>query len=352
MQRVRRAWPRIGVGMHLVLVPPFLLAGVLPVDDATFEHWPSSGAWVMPVGDPYTLGEDDSPPGVFRVTRGVLERNGEERGHDGADLSSRRGGDPVHAAAAGLVVHAGWSRGYGNLVVIAHAEEDGTLLCSVYGHLAPKSIRVHKGDAVYAAEPIARVGMTGRATSPHLHFEVRALDTPDQRWETARVLDPLETVTARLPRLREDTTWAAPYLVWGECAGLIAHVDDPRREMTRGEWWRMLAGAVLRPNDPQPLAPDSLGVMLRRMDLVSGSGPANSTIEWKEVARDLKRLKARRYSLPPSPVSARSRHAECREQIGLDRPASELTALGKLHREKPTTAGACLLLADLAGDEP
>src|SRR5262245_6044204 len=127
MQRARRAGPRLGIGLHLALVPPFLLAGLLPVDDATFERWPPCGAWVMPVGDPYALGDEDAPPGVFRVTRGVIEGSLGERGHDGADLSSRRGGDPVRAAAAGLVVQAGWSRGYGNVVVIAHAEDDGSL---------------------------------------------------------------------------------------------------------------------------------------------------------------------------------------------------------------------------------
>ena len=87
--------------------------------------------------------------------------------HPGIDLPAPPG-TPVGAAAPGRVVFAAldWS-GYGNLVEVAH----GGGVVSMYAHLSSFSVRV--GQFVSTGTRVGRVGSTGEATGPHLHFEVR-----------------------------------------------------------------------------------------------------------------------------------------------------------------------------------
>jgi lipoprotein NlpD len=92
--------------------------------------------------------------------------------HEGIDMAAPVG-TPVLAAAPGEVIYAGDQvRGYGNMVVIKH--EGG--LVTVYAHNS--LLLVHTGDGVSVGQEIARVGDTGRSTAPHLHFEVRRNETP------------------------------------------------------------------------------------------------------------------------------------------------------------------------------
>jgi murein DD-endopeptidase MepM/ murein hydrolase activator NlpD len=106
-------------------------------------------------------GEFGSPFGVRRHP--LLHRR---RYHSGIDIAARPG-TPVHAAGAGRVVQAGPAGAYGNLVIVDH----GLGLESRYAHLMRVSVRV--GQFVSAGAAIGAVGATGRATGPHLHFEVR-----------------------------------------------------------------------------------------------------------------------------------------------------------------------------------
>lgn len=77
------------------------------------------------------------------------------------------------AAAAGQVLYAGDGlRGYGNLVVLQHAGD----LLTVYAHNSELLVRT--GERVTAGQLIARVGQTGNASGPHLHFEVRVGQIP------------------------------------------------------------------------------------------------------------------------------------------------------------------------------
>jgi peptidoglycan hydrolase-like protein with peptidoglycan-binding domain len=87
--------------------------------------------------------------------------------HPGIDLPAPTG-TPVVAAAPGRVLFAGLDRGgYGNLLEIAH----GGSVVSMYAHLSSFSVLV--GQSVVAGTRIGRVGSTGEASGPHLHFEVR-----------------------------------------------------------------------------------------------------------------------------------------------------------------------------------
>jgi murein DD-endopeptidase MepM/ murein hydrolase activator NlpD len=88
------------------------------------------------------------------------------RPHEGIDLGAVYG-TPIAAAAAGVVIYAGWEGGYGNLTVIDH----GGGLATAYGHQS--RIAVSVGQTVSQGEIIGYVGSTGHSTGPHLHFEVR-----------------------------------------------------------------------------------------------------------------------------------------------------------------------------------
>jgi hypothetical protein len=92
-----------------------------------------------------------------------------DRFHPGIDIPARVG-TRVLAAAPGRVSWSGWADGYGLLVVVACGDGVRTL----YAHLS--SVRVHVGEAVKTGERVGRVGATGDASGPHLHFEVRVRD--------------------------------------------------------------------------------------------------------------------------------------------------------------------------------
>ncbi len=91
--------------------------------------------------------------------------------HKGIDFRGDRGA-PIRAAAAGLVTLARRWGGYGNCVVIDH----GGGIETRYGHMT--RFRVSEGDYVAANAFIGTVGETGRATGPHLHFEIREHGRP------------------------------------------------------------------------------------------------------------------------------------------------------------------------------
>ena len=91
---------------------------------------------------------------------------GDRRFHSGIDIAAPTG-TPVKAAAGGRVILAGWVNGYGNTVVIDH----GGGLSTLYGHAS--KLETSAGKMVMQGDIICKVGSTGFATGPHLHFEVR-----------------------------------------------------------------------------------------------------------------------------------------------------------------------------------
>jgi murein DD-endopeptidase MepM/ murein hydrolase activator NlpD len=95
--------------------------------------------------------------------------------HAGTDFAAPHGA-PIRAAAAGRVVTAGYSGGYGNYTCISHGRYRGRGLSTCYGHQS--HIGVHVGEQVRRGEVIGRVGTTGASTGNHLHFEVRISGSP------------------------------------------------------------------------------------------------------------------------------------------------------------------------------
>jgi murein DD-endopeptidase MepM/ murein hydrolase activator NlpD len=91
--------------------------------------------------------------------------------HTGLDFQSEPG-EPILAAAGGIVVAQEFHPAYGNMVEIDH----GNNLVTRYGHAS--RVWVKKGDLVRRGQKIAEVGTTGRSTGPHLHFEVLVQGVP------------------------------------------------------------------------------------------------------------------------------------------------------------------------------
>lgn len=97
--------------------------------------------------------------------------SGEGTYHSGVDISAPAG-TPVEAAADGTVIQLGGINGYGRLVVVDHGNGYETF----YAHLS--RIDVIEGQDVRRGQTIGAVGSSGRATGPHLHYEVRVHHVP------------------------------------------------------------------------------------------------------------------------------------------------------------------------------
>jgi len=97
--------------------------------------------------------------------------NGEGAFHSGVDISCSYG-QPIIAPADGVVTYADFYAGYGRLIAIDH----GNNISTRYGHLS--GFAVTAGQTVRKGQVIGYVGMSGRSTGAHLHYEVRIHDTP------------------------------------------------------------------------------------------------------------------------------------------------------------------------------
>jgi len=265
---------------------------------------PIAGAFVYPVGDELDFTQaHPGESGGFTISDSYLVvRDGAhgQRVHKGVDLSCGHGGSPVRAVASGVVVVADaramirdrtaknvkvtkvvkgkrvtrwvtryrtttrWRTGWGNYVVIRHTLPDGQIVHSLYGHLKSGSIRVHAGDPVAAGQVIAQVGNTGRASSPHLHLEIRKAqpdpsageDFDPEEAESATVqdrtfallatVDPVAFLEHHVRRFEDldPRGWESRYAQAACRDGILAGDGsrfDPDEAITRGDFYRALA---------------------------------------------------------------------------------------------------------------
>ncbi len=334
------------------LAAPLFLAGLLPIQSEHTERWGLAGAWQLPIGDRDSLGSSSGGAPPYQQNRGV-ERSRGRVTHQGADLANGHSADTVRAAASGLVVHTerNASNGYGGHIVIAHRLPDGGMVYSVYAHLQVGTIRVRAGESVGAGEPIARVGQTGRASTPHLHFEIRTVTDPAVRWEKTAVLDPVEFVLQRLPRHGADTTWARPYLVWAELEALIPSEIESHASLSRGVWWNMLGNAARLPaidvrSDAETVR-DSL-VAWSVLPLDELRRDPDDRLDWETLARDLRVLRERPMRVGPPEIPHETHLESCERQFGVRAPLDDLAHLAR-REGAPTVESACVLLASACG---
>jgi murein DD-endopeptidase MepM/ murein hydrolase activator NlpD len=139
--------PALVLGENVII--PGASGGPMPQPKKTTVSSTPVGGWRWPVG------------GSSYVSQYYWS------GHHAIDIAAAMG-TPVIAAASGKVVMAGWRSytGGGNVIWV----QDGAKLYTTYNHLSSWSVKV--GQTIRAGQVIGRVGMTGVATGPHLHFEV------------------------------------------------------------------------------------------------------------------------------------------------------------------------------------
>ncbi len=153
-QEESAAWAQASVGAGLAGNEKMLPTGVGPSAGGIPMAWPMRGG-VVTQGFGPTSFVLEPPLGPYAHF------------HTGIDIAAPLG-TPVNAAAAGVVmVVAHTAVGYGNYVIVAH----GYGVLTLYGHLLETD--AYPGEVVTQGEQIGREGMTGWATGPHVHFEVR-----------------------------------------------------------------------------------------------------------------------------------------------------------------------------------
>jgi hypothetical protein len=142
---------------------------------------------------------------------------GEREVHLGVEFFNPRF-TSIYAAADGLVLQAGDDSNvrfgpefnyYGNLVIIEHpfTSPDGLPVYTLYAHM--QDLAVQKDEVVIAGQRIGRVGDTGIAVGPHLHFEVRLGNA------------------FNFHNTRNPVLWIQPYVGFGTLAGRVTGIDNP-----------------------------------------------------------------------------------------------------------------------------
>ena len=151
----------LAVGVEIV-VPDGEIAALPPSGSAKFGPEPAHN--VGPTGTLAQVGYYIAPLSGYIRTQGI-------HGYNAVDLASPGNPHaPILAAAAGDVVVAkegGWNGGYGSYIVIQHENGSQTL----YGHAS--RVIVADGQSVVQGQVIGYIGASGKATGPHVHFEIR-----------------------------------------------------------------------------------------------------------------------------------------------------------------------------------
>ncbi|MGN6573994.1 MAG: peptidoglycan DD-metalloendopeptidase family protein [Pseudolabrys sp.] len=167
-QRVER--PRMAQA-----APPIDNVGSVPTENARVATPEPAAAPQSPVKKAEAVAENKMPQFRWPVTGHVIEAFGQRPNgttNDGINLAVPAG-TPIKAAEDGVVAYSGNElKGYGNLVLIRHADN----YVSAYANAS--ELLVKRGDSVKRGQVIARAGQTGNVTSPQLHFEIRKGSTP------------------------------------------------------------------------------------------------------------------------------------------------------------------------------
>ena len=186
------------------------------------EQGATKGAYYTPDGQSLRRAYLLSPMEVSRITSGFGMRNhpvyGYSREHNGVDYAAPTG-TPVRTIGDGVVTFAGVQNGYGNVIQIRHRNAKHSTL---YAHLS--RIDVKQGDNVMQGEKIGAVGSTGVSTGPHLHFEFRIDNAPQ---------DPTEVLAEQREYVPVSPGSKAAFAKWS--AGMKMQLTAAT-EITRGSF--------------------------------------------------------------------------------------------------------------------
>ena len=134
------------------------------ISGSTYELKYSGGVMIWPTLESSYI---TSPYGSrLHPIQGVIKN------HDGIDIGGKLG-DPVYAAADGIVIYSQYNTGgYGNMVMIDHGlNSNGVKIVTLYAH--GNKLLKSVGETVKQGDIIMEMGSTGNSTGPHVHFEVR-----------------------------------------------------------------------------------------------------------------------------------------------------------------------------------
>ena len=171
-ETLRLLWREARVGENRIGQPELTFAS-LEIGGALYEVvWPENGSGQATIYVDSTVLRVFAQPVEGARLSSVFGRRthpvyGNVRMHTGVDFAAARG-TPVQATAPGRVSFIGWRGGYGRVVEIAHGSDTMTR----YAHLSAVPDYLVAGQRVAAGDVIGRVGATGTATGPNLHYEV------------------------------------------------------------------------------------------------------------------------------------------------------------------------------------
>ncbi|MCB1377530.1 MAG: M23 family metallopeptidase [Alphaproteobacteria bacterium] len=194
-EKLQLLWREARLGNERIGQPDLAFAA-LEIGGALYEIvWPENGSGQATI---YVDGE------VLRVFAQPVEGArlssvfgrrlhpvyGNVRMHTGVDFAAA-GGTPVHATAPGQVSFIGWRNGYGRVVELTHGSDTMTR----YAHLSSTPDELAQGQRVAAGDTIGRVGATGTATGPNLHYEVLVEGRPTDPLSDDRLANAIERQT-------------------------------------------------------------------------------------------------------------------------------------------------------------
>ncbi|MFV1490688.1 M23 family metallopeptidase [Phaeobacter sp. JH72H1] len=205
-ETLRLLWREARVGEDRIGQPELAFAA-LEIGGSLYEIvWPNDGSGQATIYvDGEVLRVFAQPVEGARLSSVFGRRThpvfGNVRMHTGVDFAAARG-TPVQSTAPGRVSFIGWRGGYGRVVEIAHGSDTMTR----YAHLSAVPDGLAQGQRVTAGDVIGRVGATGTATGPNLHYEVLVDGRPTDPLSDDRLAEAAESEAddaAALSRLAE-----------------------------------------------------------------------------------------------------------------------------------------------------
>jgi murein DD-endopeptidase MepM/ murein hydrolase activator NlpD len=143
--------------------------------------------------------------------------------HNGIDFEGKVG-EPIYAAADGVINHQGWYYQYGRTVKISHADNFETL----YAHMSRFEAGIGPGSTVKKGDVIGYIGTTGRSTGPHLHFSTIV---------DGQFVDPMPYLSGDAGQISLSGASLVAYRKWQQDVHQAADSRRSRSTVQQGDAW-------------------------------------------------------------------------------------------------------------------